>query len=158
KDLSMKNTGVVLYFASLCCYGQGGANLNNNNVVGRDMVPLTLKQEKVDVNDVLVSCFWSKDWLPARVYMKKVQVHIFARVKLDLYSSGIHYLNDKGEVRYASNKSADVAFEGGIDEVILYSPTDTSKIATFKMLSKPVINDQDVFAQILARGKISFLK
>jgi hypothetical protein len=160
KIFSVKKIGIaVLYFTSVYGYGQGGgANLNNNNVVGWSNVPVNLTTEKVPMSEVQGSCFWNQDWLPARVFMKKGPVHVFAKAKLDLYTSGIHYLNEKGEVRYSSSKNADAAFEGGIGGVIFLSPTDTSRIATFKTLGRPMVNAQEVFAQILVEGKISFLK
>jgi len=155
----VKNIGIaVLCFTCLCGYGQGGANLNNNNVVGRDMVPLNLKEEKVPMNEVQGSCFWNQDWLPAKVFMKKGQVHVFTKAKLDLYSTGIHYLNEKGEARYSSSRNPEVAFEGGIGHVVFLSPTDTSRVGTFKTLSKPMVDTPEVFAQILVEGKINFLK
>jgi len=155
----------VFVFSSVCfsVFGQGptgaaiptnaGTNLNNNNVVGWNNIPTNLTTEKLAYSDVQGNCFWNQDWLPARVFMRNGAVYNIRKAKLNLHSQGIHFINEKG---------VELAALGGMKKIIFLSPNDTSKLATFTLISSlDGLNKTDlreVFAQVLVEGKIRFLK
>lgn len=154
----------IIIFSAICfsAFGQGkdgaplpanqGTNLNNNNVVGWNNVPLSLTKENVPLTDVKGERFWNQDWLQARVIMKNGAVYTIRKAKLNLHSQSVHYMNEKG---------IELAARGGIKGIIFLSPNDTSKLGSFSVVSSPDANKgevNEVFAQVLADGKIRFLK
>jgi hypothetical protein len=134
----------------------GGANLNNNNTVGWNNIPTNLTNENVDYSDVNGTCFWNQNWLRAKVVMKNGAIINVPKAKLNLYSNELHYLNEAGAERSVRN---------GVDTVIFYSSAGASKLGIFKSFSgvflndkDALINDKEVYAQILVSGKTQFLK
>ena len=157
----MKIIRIVL-FGSICFSLAGqkllaqGANLNNNNVVGWNNPPSSLAKENVSYSDVKGDCYWNPQWLRARVTTKNGEVYNIPKAKLNLYSEEIHYMNDEGLER---------AIKNGVNTVVFYSRIDTSRIGVFKSIKGLPVSDKDsdikakeVYTQILAEGKIRFLK
>src|SRR6478736_57106 len=161
KICMMKIIRTVL-FSSICFSLAGqklfaqGANLNNNNVVGWNNPPSSLVRENVSYSDVKGDCYWNPQWLRARVTTKNGEVYNIPKAKLNLYSEEIHYINDDGLER---------ALKNGVSTVVFYSRVDTSKIGVFKSIKGLPVPDKDsdikvkeVYTQVLAEGKIRFLK
>ncbi len=142
----------IFLFSSICLslFGQGSSTLNNNNVVGWSNIPTSLaRNERVSYNDVKGNCFWNQDWLPARIYMNNGMTYYTPKAKLNFYSSELHYIAETG---------AELSLGSGIEKIIFYSPSDTSKAGIFKKLKDPTAHEKDVYMQVLAGGKIQLLK
>lgn len=129
---------------------QGGANLNNNNVVGWNNIPTNITNERVDYSDVKGNCYWNKDWLPAHITLLDGSVYELPQAKLNLYSNNLHYINEKGVELASKSKAKLIVFHSSFDK--------NNHLALFKPFTDPNAPGKEAYAQVMVEGAYQFLK
>lgn len=140
---------IVFSFISISLAIGQGANLNSPGGVRFGNYPETAMIQKMQYADVNGNCFWKKEWLPARVYMKTGEAYAIQKAKLNFYTNQIHFIDANGVEQAAQNK---------VKAIVFLAPGDTTRIASFKLIPNSVTEGVETFSQILAGGKIKLLK
>ena len=95
--------------------------------------------------DVEGTPFWDEHWKPAILYFKSGAMYKLPKAKLNLYTSEVHYTNEKeGEL---------VAETNLIDKIIFFDSKDSSKItAVFAVLFDHIDNKPAGFYRVFNNG------
>jgi hypothetical protein len=95
--------------------------------------------------DVEGTPFWDENWNSAILYFKSGAIYKLPKAKLNLYTSEVHYTNDKdGEL---------VAETNLIDKIIFLNSKDSSKIsAVFAVLPDYIDNKPTGFFRVFNNG------
>ena len=95
--------------------------------------------------DVEGTPFWDEHWKPAILYFKSGAIYKLPKAKLNLYTSEVHYTNEKeGEL---------VAETSLIDKIIFFDSKDSSKIsAVFAVLPDYIDNKPAGFYRVFNNG------
>ena len=95
--------------------------------------------------DVEGTPFWDENWKPAILYFKSGAIYKLPKAKLNLYTSEVHYTNEKeGEL---------VAETNLIDKIIFFDSKDSSKIAAvFAVLFDHIDNKPAGFYRVFNNG------
>ena len=95
--------------------------------------------------DVEGTPFWDEHWKPAILYFKSGAIYKLPKAKLNLYTSEVHYTNEKeGEL---------VAETNLIDKIIFFDSKDSSKISVvFAVLPDYIDNKPAGFYRVFNNG------
>jgi hypothetical protein len=95
--------------------------------------------------DVEGTPFWDEHWKPAILYFKSGAIYKLPKAKLNLYTSEVHYTNEKeGEL---------VAETSLIDKIIFFDSKDSSKISVvFAVLPDYIDNKPAGFYRVFNNG------
>ncbi len=125
--------------------GYGSVKFYNASIIGQKSA------DPIDYSEVRGKCFWSNDWAPGLLTLKSGKVVKMPRIKMNLYTNGVHYVDKEGVEL--------VAQTGLVTKVSLYSLTDTLQaIAVFQSLANKFSGYKESFFQILNEGPIQLLK
>lgn len=149
---------LLIYFLIENSYGQiqsldvsgaaigsaGSVKFNDPSAIGQK------KADKIDYSEIRGNYFWSNEWKPALLILRNGNGIKVNKLKLNFYTSDIHYLDSKGTEL--------VAQPGQIKQVIIYDKTDTAKAIAFFQAFASYNPKSTGYAQQLVNGKIQFLK
>jgi len=125
--------------------GYGSVKFNNPSELGQKSV------NNLEYSEVRGRCYWGNEWTPALLTLKGGNFVKMPKVKLNLFTNDIHYIDKNG--------SELVAQSGLVKRMILYSNRDTLEIiAIFQSLANKASDYKEAFFEILNEGKIQLLK
>ena len=108
---------------------------------------------RIKYSDIKGSPFWNSDWKLAAIYDTGNNFLARVKVKVNLATQEIFFLDKQGKEIVASKELA--------TKVVLYEGTDTSKILTIFHTYRDIYYDKkigDVYFQQLNQGKVQLLK
>jgi hypothetical protein len=159
-SLGMKMISIlaVLFFSLSACAQMQSLDVNGAAMGGYGTVRFNdfsaIGQKKgnvVDYSEVRGRCFWDNEWNPGVLVLKGGNAIKLKNIKLNLYTNEVHYLNIQGTEL--------VAQPGQVKKIVLFSATDTMRtIGIFESFFSKEKNKEDGYFQLLADGKIQFLK
>jgi len=101
-------------------------------------------------DDVIGSAFWDDKWQKAIIVCGQNKIFTVQKVKLNLYSNDVYYIDDKGRQLVVSNV---------VNKVLFYSDEDSTKpSAVFEKFSSLEGADNTGFYQSLNAGNTKLLK
>jgi hypothetical protein len=145
-------------FCSAFCHAQLQSFEFANTTIGsggfvryNNFAALGQKNEgKVDYSEIRGNCFWDSEWNPAVLILKNGKGFKLNRVKLNLYTNDIHYIDNKG---------TELVAQSSVKNIVFFDRNDTTKLlAVFQRLEGFKIKNIDSYAQLLADGKFRLLK
>jgi hypothetical protein len=103
---------------------------------------------KVDYSDVRGNCFLDSKWSSAMVHLKNKAVIKFSKLKLNLFTGDIHYLDVKGLELAADSKI--------VGDILMFDPDDSTRILS--RVKKYIVDGKESFFLELNQGNIKLLK
>ena len=105
--------------------------------------------QPLEYSDVTGECFWDKQWRPAILILKGGNGVKLKRVRLNFYTSNVHYIDKNGNEL--------TTIKGLVNRIVFYDREDTTKLsAVFK--SYAGFNNSQSYIQILNEGKVQLCK
>jgi len=107
-------------------------------------------ESNLDYNDITGSAFWDDKWHKAIIVCGQNRIFTVQKVKLNLYSNDVNYIDDKGKEMIVSNV---------VNKVLFYSEEDSTKpSAVFEKFSSLEGAENTGFYQSLNTGNTRLLK
>jgi hypothetical protein len=122
----------------------GTVRFNDPSRIGQKMVTL-------NYSDITGTPFWDEHWKPAFLFIRNGPVVKLKNVKMNLYTSDVHYIDNDGKEL--------VAATGSIQKLIFLNEKDTSKIASvFECFTDVTDKNTIAYYKILNNGKFRLLQ
>ena len=145
--MGKKYLALIFWISSICSFAQNlnfdvnGAGIGANGVIRFDDPSMMGKKAgvKVDYSDIRGNCFFYAEWSPAIVTLRNKAIVRFSKLKLNLYSNDIHYLDKSGQELVANSKI--------VGEIFLFDDKDTTKIVS--TLTKKIVGGSESFFQVM---------
>jgi hypothetical protein len=151
----------LIVFAWVCLFVTNAVaqNLNldvNGSAIGANGVvrfndPSLMGEKrgvKVDYSDVRGSCFLNSKWSPAIVHLRSKATIKFSKLRLNLYTNDIHYLDPTGLELAADSKI--------VNDILVLDPDDSAKIVS--RVKKYIVDGKESFFLELTQGRVVLLK
>jgi hypothetical protein len=103
---------------------------------------------KVDYSDIRGSCFLNSNWNPAVVRLRNKATIKFSKLRLNLFTNDIHYLDPTGLELAADSKI--------VDDILMFEPDDSTKIVS--RVKKYIVDGKESFFLELNQGRVVLLK
>jgi hypothetical protein len=127
-----------------------GSTIGSNGVVRFNDPSLMGEKRgvKVDYSDIRGSCFLNNNWNPAVVRLRNKATIKFSKLRLNLYTNDIHYLDPTGLELAADSKI--------VDDILMFEPDDSTKIVS--RVKKYIVDGKESFFLELTQGRVVLLK
>jgi len=106
------------------------------------------KGAKIDYSDVRGSCFLDAKWCPGIVRLRSKAEIKFSKLRLNLYTNDIHYLDLAGYEMAADSKA--------VEYISVFDRDDSTKIVSG--LKKYILDGKESFFLELNQGRVVLLK
>jgi hypothetical protein len=104
----------------------------------------------ISYSEVGGSPFWNAEWKSAILYCAQSRSFSLDRVKLNLYSGDVHYIDKEGKEMVATDI---------VERIVFYNGADTNSIAAvFEKYPLDGATTTTVFYEVLNEGKTALLK